>query len=124
MPKSKVPKAMEKGMQTVTAQTSNIIGKYGLIAGVVIAILIGLFGVGSTALLWVLVVLGLLIGLLNIKGGEEIPFLIAVTVLVIVSYMSKGALEPIGLEPVLDAIMALIVPAAIIVALKEVFAVA
>lgn len=105
----------------------NIVGKIAFVIGVVIAIIAGLFAAPTGTLLGVLVIIGIVIGLLNIAAAEATPFLLAGVSLVVVSYFSGGVFEAGGLtflKNVLDSIMGLIVPATIIVALREIFGIA
>lgn len=104
----------------------NILGGYAFLAGLVIAFIVGLFGaLESSLIVGVLVVIGLIVGFLNIQRKEVSPFLLAAVVLVIVSAFGKDVLSVIPvLGNILDAIMALIVPAAVIVAIREVFTLA
>ena len=107
---------------------SNILGGWAFLVGVVIAIIAGFFGgLSSATVVIVLVVIGLIVGLLNISAKEVSPFLLAAVVLVIVSAFGKDVLSVLPYNwgvNILDAIMALIVPAAVIVAIREVFTLA
>ncbi len=105
------------------------IGGWAFIIGVVIAVLVGLFGGlnGSSNELWlgILVVLGLLIGFLNVTSAESTDFLLASVALVIVAAFGRDVMTAISLlAKVLEAIMALVVPATIIVALKSIYSLA
>lgn len=92
--------------------------------GTLLALLFGLIGVTETVS-WLLVVLGLVIGLLNITDKETQPFLMAGTVLVIVSALGIEAMKVIPVfGNVLNAMLLLFIPATIIVALKSVFQIA
>ena len=72
------------------------IGHWGFIIGVVIAVLAGVVPEMQTAtILWTLVVLGLLVGVLNITARETTEFLVATTTLLLVG--SVGALPALGL---------------------------
>ena len=105
----------------------NLIGAWVFLIGVVLALIVGIFGLGADDK-WVmaLVVLGLIIGLLNIIAKETKDFLIAGAVLVIVSAL--GGSTYFGLipyaEPILRALVILFVPATIVVALKAIFSMA
>ena len=104
---------------------NNFLGGWAFLIGVVIAIIAGIFGPLSSTIAVVLVVIGLIVGLLNISAKEVSPFLLAAAVLVIVSAFGKDVLSIIPvLAYILDAIMVLIVPAAVIVAIREVFTLA
>ena len=109
--------------------TKNIIGAWAFLIGVILSIVAGIFGllVGDSALLWttILLILGIVIGLLNVGGVELKEFLIAGTVLVIVSALGGQALLALDyIGTILQALILLFVPATIVVALKVVFALA
>jgi len=74
-----------------------------------------------------LILLGLIVGFLNVTGRETTPFLLAALALVIVSWMG-GPIFNLGwltiLQSVLNAIMIFVIPATIIVALKAIYALA
>ena len=101
------------------------VGSWAFIIGIVVAVLVGLFGTLSSLWLGILVVLGLIVGLLNVTGSETNNFLWATVALVIVSAFGRNVLGTISvLGSVLDAIMSLVVPATVIVALKAVYGLA
>lgn len=104
----------------------NVIGSWAFLVGVVLAIIFGaLGGVLSETMILILFIIGIIVGLLNVTDKETGPFLIAGTVLVIVSSLGSDVLGKINLlEGILDAILILFVPATIIVALKSVFSMA
>ncbi|MGV8151658.1 MAG: hypothetical protein ACP5OG_01125 [Candidatus Nanoarchaeia archaeon] len=105
------------------------LGALAFLIGVVVAVIIGLFTTylnmaALTFATWLLVLLGLVVGLLNVNDKEASKFLFAGTVLVVVSFMSANSLSIIpAAARVFNAIMVLFVPATIIVALKSVFSV-
>ena len=106
------------------AKGSRGFGGWAFIIGVIIAVLVGLFG-GVLSWLWALVVIGLIVGLLNVTGKESSNFLLAAVSLVIVSVLGGNVMSSIPkLEQVLGAITALVVPATIIVALKSIYSLA
>src|SRR3989344_337040 len=124
----------------VIRSRENYIGAWAFLAGVILAVVIGL----STTLLpnalaqynrqiyAILVLLGLIVGYFNIKAEESQTFLWAGAILVIVSRFGMdsvtGSLLGIGIGPtvteVFSALLALFVPATIVVALKTVFSIA
>src|SRR3989344_4537331 len=107
------------------AKKGSSMGSWAFIIGVIIAVLVGLLGTLSPLWLGILVVLGLVVGLLNVTGSESSSFLLAAVSLVIVSAFGRNVLSAISaLGSVLDAIMALVVPATVIVALKAVYGLA
>lgn len=106
------------------------VGGWAFIVGVVIAIIIGLFaGAAGTLVVSILMILGLIVGFLNVTGKETNKFLLAAVSLVIVAGLGGsvlGSIAVIGgfLQGVLNALMLFVVPATIIVALKAIYATA
>jgi hypothetical protein len=97
------------------------LGAWAFLVGLILAIIFG-FLTAETWLIWVLVVLGVIVGLLNITDKEVKPFLTAGTILVIVSALSGSVFSTIPyLNTIFYNILTLFVPATIIVALKSVF---
>ena len=108
------------------------IGKYSFIAGVVIAVLLGLAIPALTAakdwLFTIMVVSGLVVGFLNISGKETKDFLLVTVALVIVAYIASAQVsswasevQVIGkyLTGIFDSIVAFVVPASVVVGLRE-----
>ena len=66
------------------------IGSYSFIIGVIIAVVLGLaLPISATVQTWltsILVVLGLIVGFINVGGKESKNFLMVATILVIVAY--------------------------------------
>jgi len=103
------------------------VGHYTFIAGVILAIIVGLLGIRTlpyTTL--ILVLLGLIVGfLLNVTTSKTTEFLVAAIAL-IVAGTASGILTIIPviglyLQNILSAIAVFVAPAAVIVALKAVF---
>jgi len=104
------------------------IGSWAFIIGLVIAIIAGFWPLGAV-MTSILIVLGLLVGFLNIAGHETNSFLFATLVLVVVSSMGGNLLSKISivgpiLESVFSAMVVFIIPAAVVVALKAIYALA
>ena len=98
------------------------LGGWAFIIGVIIAVLIGLFGTLNSLWLGILVVLGLLVGFLNVNSAESTDYLLAAVALVIVAAFGRDVMSGIPLlSNVLEAIMALVVPATVIVSLKAIY---
>ncbi|MEK6933046.1 MAG: hypothetical protein AABW56_04620 [Nanoarchaeota archaeon] len=107
------------------AKGSSKIGGWAFILGVVVAVLIGLFGNLSPLWLTILVVLGLLVGFLNVTGAESTDFLLAAVALVIVVAFGRDVLSAVALlGRVLEAMIAFVVPATVVVALKAIYSLA
>lgn len=108
------------------------IGEYAFLAGVIIAILAGIAaGAVAAYAAWItlaLVVLGIIVGLLNVSEKETQPFLVAA-----IALMATGAitsftqidivLPPLGsiVSGIVSQIAVFVAPAAVIVALKAVW---
>lgn len=107
---------------------TNLLGAWAFLIGVILAVIFAFVPYGAW-LAWVLVILGIIVGLLNIADVEVQPFLLAGAVLVIVSYFGMGVfsatkLGVVFLENVLNNMLTLFIPATVIVALKSVFGMA
>ncbi|MFH1239920.1 MAG: hypothetical protein V1672_01780 [Candidatus Diapherotrites archaeon] len=110
------------------------IGGYAFIVGVVIALLAGIVGglvagyAGGIAL--VLVILGLIVGYLNISDKEVLTFMVASVGLIVAGSANLLVIDTVvaGVGTILQAILANIVvfiaPAVIVVGLKAVYALA
>ena len=70
------------------------VGKWAFIIGLILAILSGFFAIPALAI--VLLILGLIVGFLNISKGENQLYLIAVIALLIVGVGSIQALSILG----------------------------
>ncbi|MEK6910399.1 MAG: hypothetical protein AABW82_01365 [Nanoarchaeota archaeon] len=104
--------------------TGSLIGSWAFLIGVILAIVFGLVGV-TTGVLTVLVVIGLIIGFLNVGSREGSSFLMSGAVLIIASYFGQSIMSNLPyVNGVLSALLAIFVPATIIVAIKNVFSIA
>lgn len=101
------------------------IGSWAFLIGVIIAVIVGLLGSVGTTMGWVLVILGLIVGILNITEKEVQSFLLAGTVLVILASFGQNVFNAVSpLDTVLSALLFMFVPSTVIVALKYVFTLA
>jgi hypothetical protein len=112
----------------------NVMGAWAFLAGIVLAILVGLFAGDkiNPYILWVLVGLGLVVGYF-VSEKDSQTFLIASVSLVIVSYFGISGMVlnaaisgvQIGhlISAVLGTLLMLFVPATIVAALKSVFSI-
>lgn len=101
------------------------IGAWAFLIGLILAVIFGFITVSGSWLTWVLVILGVIVGLLNITDKEVKPFLFAGAILVIVSALSGNVFATMPYLPTIFAnILTLFVPATVIVALKSVFTLA
>jgi hypothetical protein len=103
---------------------SNKLGKIVFLFGIALAIIAALvpqLEVYKSTILWLLAGAGFLVGLLNINPKEEIPFLVSVIALLVVSN-SLGKLAELGwLSGLLSYVDAFVVPAGLLVALKSIW---
>ena len=115
----------------------NLIGAWVFLIGVVLAVIAGLFqevlGLSTSNVIYILlVVMGFIIGIANVGDKDSITFLIAALTLIIVSGLGQTPLTFISnLSPILSsminiltALLVMMIPATVIVALKTVFSVA
>ena len=97
------------------------IGKWAFIVGLVIAILAGI-GLDQTWFTWVLAVLGLVVGFLNVTSGESQGFLLASIALM----LSANAVQEIPyvgaqLTQILGNVVAFLAAAVLVVAFRALF---
>ena len=111
-------------------KNANMLGSWSFLVGLVLAVLLGLGFTGAyqATMLWVVFLLGVVVGLLNITSDEVSAFLTSGTILVLISFLGGQAGVFDGIAPVisnvLDGILTLFVPATLIVALRAVFVLA
>jgi len=115
----------------------NLLGARAFMIGVILAIAVGILGASYlrelyAIMLAVLVVLGLIIGFVNIAPHDVNTFLMASVSLVIVSFAGAAGIKNIELlnieigdivSSTLGALLVLVVPATIIVAIKSLFSI-
>jgi|TARA_Y100000310_G_C20599500_1_gene772269 hypothetical protein len=106
------------------------VGNYSFIIGVIVAIVLGVFSLGNATpwLASLLVVLGLIVGFLNVTGKETKEFLLVGAVLIIATSMggasaALGGVQYIGqyLSGIFTQVLAFVVPATVVVALKDIW---
>lgn len=100
------------------------IGSYAFLAGVLVAIATAFVVFDWTATL--LVVLGVIVGLLNISDKEIQAFLIAAIALIVAGSADLSSLPVVGqyLTAILGNLVVFVAPAAIVAALKAVYDIA
>ena len=118
----------KEGIQGMSASKGNVLGMIGFwafIVGLIIAV-IGGFLPPMGWVIPVLAILGLIIGFLNITAKEMMLFLVA-TIALIVAGNAFASLKTLGLGDILGKILgyvvALMAPAAIVGAIKALWAV-
>lgn len=109
------------------------IGSYSFIIGVILAVVLGLFTQFlDTAQPWLwslLVVLGLVVGFLNVSGKETKEFLWVTVGLVVVAYAGSVQIDKwqnvqiIGtyLSGIFNNLLVFVIPSSVVVALKDVW---
>lgn len=114
----------------------NLIGAYAFLAGVILAVILGLFDktLSSiyTIIYTILVILGLIVGFLNTGDKDTKTFLLASVSLIIVGGLGNNTLifmsnlSPVlaTLKNILSALLVLFIPATIIVVIKTMFSIA
>jgi len=102
----------------------DMIGKWAFIIGLVLAVLAGLLFQPTWAI-WILAILGVIVGLLNIAAEETSGFLLA-SIALTLSATALNTIPFIGtaLSYVLPFVVAFVAGAMIVVALKELFSTA
>jgi len=107
------------------SNTGNLIGSWSFLIGVVLAVVLGISGTLSPNVLLILVIIGLIVGLLNVADAEVMPFLMSGAVLIIAGSFGRDVVSSVTyLNNILQALLAIFVPATIIVAIKNVFTLA
>jgi ATP synthase protein I len=102
-------------------------GRYAFIVGLVISVIVGLvnvagFVVVGDILLGLLIILGIIVGFLNITGTEAGKFLMGTVALLLVGAALSTVLSTFPLVlPILQAFTSFVAGAALIIALKEVY---
>lgn len=101
-------------------------GHYAFIVGIIFAVVIALFDMPENVAISVLVILGLIVGLLNITARETMEFLIAALVLMVTASTTALILGSIStaLIAMWRNVMTFIGPAAIVVAIKTILVLA
>lgn len=101
------------------------VGEWAFLVGVLLAIVLGLFpqALAPETVTAVLVVLGVIVGLVNITAKETHNFLLAAVALLVAGAAGYAFLPVVGgfLVSILTNIATFVAPAAIIVALKAVY---
>ena len=114
----------------------NLLGAWAFLIGVVLALAVGILSASlgnlNGFILAILVVLGLVVGFVNVSPKDVNTFLMAAVSLVIVSWAGSTALFGIELLQIrigkilsstLGALVVMLVPATIVVAIKSLFSI-
>jgi uncharacterized membrane protein len=100
-------------------------GKWAFLLGVLLAVVFASVGSMTPEVVSVLVVIGIIVGLLNVNDKEVRAFLLSGIALILASAFGQNSIGvfPV-LERILEALLVIFVPATIVVAIKNVFAIA
>ena len=103
-------------------------GSWAFIIGVILAIVLGLFGNFielsiQTVISYLLIVTGLVVGLYNMNSKDPVNFLIVAITLLTVGAAGLQTLPIVGeiVKPVLTYIIAFVAPAALVMGLKALY---
>lgn len=114
--------------QRKKAASTPKVGEWAFLVGLLLAIVLGLFpqALSTTTVASVLVVLGIIVGLVNIVAKESHDFLLASVALLVAGTAGYGILPGVGtfLGAMLSNITTFVAPAAVIVAIKAVYSLA
>jgi ABC-type nickel/cobalt efflux system permease component RcnA len=103
----------------------NMFGSWAFLVGIIIAILVALFGTFTQMIMTILVVIGLIVGLLNIVDEESKHFMMSGIVLILAAALGQSTVGVVPVfQKILGAILTIFVPATIVVAVRNVFSIA
>jgi hypothetical protein len=114
-------------------ESTSKFGVWAFIIGIVLAliggVIVSLIGKGQTAITAILIVLGLIVGFLNVTKSETKDYLLAAVSLILVTYFGGQVLSVVPvigsyLQSVFGSIITFVIPATIIVSLKAIYALA
>jgi|SRR3989344_5469550 len=112
------------------SNTMEVVGAWSFLIGALIALVLGVIPstMGQPWVIGLLLVLGILVGLLNINDREVVAFLVASVAFLVSAPFLSGALQGFQalwwLASILNHIALFVVPAAVIVSVKAILALA
>ena len=108
-------------------KNNNMLGSWAFLIGVILALALGIIAdrisaVNQTYMIWALVVIGLIVGFLNVTSRESNAFLMSGVSLIIASAFGSSVLAQIQvLGSIMSSFLMIFIPATIVVAIKNVF---
>ena len=121
MAKKKTPVSIKAEIKGVERN----LGHLAFIAGVIVAIIAGIATdvLVDAPVTLVLVILGIIVGFMNITAKETVGFLVASVALMVAGVADVIVIPQIGiyLQKILENIATFVAPAAVVVALKTVY---
>lgn len=97
------------------------IGSWSFIIGLVIAVVIGVLGTATSTTINILLILGAVVGLLNVTDREVLPLLIATVALIVAGSVNVGL--PGIITSIQKAVVVFVVPATLIASLKAIISI-
>ena len=100
------------------------VGKWAFILGIILAVLVGFVAVPYTAL--ILMVLGLIVGFMNVEGGETTNYLVAAIALLVIGIAGVEAMATLGItvydwvQSIMSNFIAFVGASALVVAIKAI----
>lgn len=100
------------------------VGKWAFILGIILAVLVGFVAVPYTAL--ILMVLGLIVGFLNVEGNEAEKYLIAAVALLVIGIGGVQAMATLGItvydwvQSIMSNFIAFVGASALVVSIKTI----
>ena len=108
------------------ARVVGLVGFWAFIVGLIISVIAGLVLPGNAIIVLILVILGIVIGFLNISPKETQALLLAAIALIVVGN-AFAPLKFLGIDTMIAGILAyitvLVAPAAVIAAIKTIWAI-
>tara|TARA_B100000315_G_C14452653_1_gene529888 strand:+ start:131 stop:505 length:375 start_codon:yes stop_codon:yes gene_type:complete len=114
----------------------NYWGAWGFLVGIILALAVGILSASlgelSGYILGILVILGLMVGFINVSPKDQNAFLMTAVSLVIVSFAGAEGISGIEflnigignmVSSTLGALLVMLVPATIVVAIKSLFSI-
>ncbi len=100
------------------------VGKWAFILGIILAVLVGFIAVPYTAL--ILMVLGLIVGFMNVESNETHDYLVAAIALLVIGIGGVQAMSTLGVtvydwvQSIMSNFIAFVGASALIVAIKAI----
>jgi hypothetical protein len=103
--------------------TMEKVGVWSFYIGLIIAVIFSFMG-DQWWTASILLLLGLIVGILNVTDKEIVPFLIACIALIVAGSAASGLLPWVWLNRFLGNVVIFVIPAALLGALKGIYAIA
>jgi len=100
------------------------VGKWAFILGIILAILVGFVAVPYTAL--ILMVLGLIVGFMNVESNEATNYLVAAVALLVIGIAGIQAMSTLGVtvydwvQSIMSNFIAFVGASALVVSIKSI----